>query len=154
MNLIRRHKGLALVLGLTLILVIIIFIIFSNMIFTSGDSVYGNRLEGIAKVDKNALNSIVDAVEELEEVEKAEIRIQGKIIYTTITYVDGADLDDAKDIASNTLGSYKEDVLDDYDFGFFLKENVVDDEETEEKEAGFIVAGTKHPENESISWTN
>lgn len=154
MNLIRRHKGLSIVLGLTLILLIIIFIIFSNMIFTNGDTIYGNRLEDIAKVNKNVTDSIIDELKEIEDVEDAKIRIQGKIIYTTIKFAEGTDLDDAKNIASETLSSYKEEVLEDYDFGFFLKENVEKTDEEDEENTGFVVAGTKHPKTDKISWTN
>lgn len=157
MNLIRRHKGLALVGGLTLILIIIIFIIFANMIFSNGDSVYGNRLKGIAKVDKNVIETIIDETTELDEVEEVDIRIQGKIIYTTVIYKEGTNLDKAKSIATDTLAKYKEEVIEDYDFGYFLKENVEipeDASEEAEQKTGFVVAGTKHPKSESISWTN
>lgn len=157
MDLIKRHKGLALVGGLTLILIIIIFIIFANMIFSNGDSVYGDRLNGIVKINGNKIDSIVDEVLELEEVLEIDIRTQGKIVYTTILYKEGTKLDKAKEIASNTLSKYSEEMLDFYDFGYFLKEDVADDETSDdeaEKKTGFIVAGTKHPEYESISWTN
>jgi len=41
MNLIKRHKGLAIVGGLTLILIIVMFAIFAKMIFSNGESEYG-----------------------------------------------------------------------------------------------------------------
>ena len=52
MNLIKRHKGLATVGGLALILIIIMFAIFARMIFSTGDSEYGNRLDNIVKLNK------------------------------------------------------------------------------------------------------
>lgn len=156
MNLIRRHKGLALVLGLTLILVIIIFIIFANMFISTGDSVYGQRLEGLVKVDGNVNDSIVDELTALDEVDEADIRIQGKIIYTTILFKEGTTIAKAKEIASSTLSKYKDEVIEYYDFGYFLKENVLvsetEDEDTSEK-TGFVIAGTKHPNNEKVSFT-
>lgn len=154
MNLIRRHKGLALIGLLTLVLIVIIFIIFSRMIFTTGDSVYGKRLAGFVKIDKKVTNEIIKEVSDMNEVEDIEIRVQGKILYTTILFKEGTKLDKAKEIASNTLTKYSEKVIGYYDFGYFLKEVVPDPEEGEEtKKVGFVVAGTKHPDIEKISWT-
>ena len=155
MNLIKRHKGLAIVLALTLILVIIMFIICARMIFSTGETEYGNRLEGLVKIDKSVTQEIIEETKKLEQVEDITIRTQGKIVYTTITYKEGTKVSKAKVIAEETLSKYSEEVLASYDFGYFLKENVEKQEETDDKEEkkGFTVAGTKHPEKEKISWT-
>ena len=153
MNLIKRHKGLAIVGGLTLILIIIMFAIFAKMIFSNGESEYGQRLNGLEKLDSKITKEIINETKELENVEDIEIRTQGKIIYTTIIFKAGTNLDKAKEIASNTLTKYEEDVIGDYDFGYFLKENIEDNKETEEVETGFVASGTKHPDNDKISWT-
>ena len=142
MNLIKRHKGLAIVGGLTLILIIVMFAIFAKMIFSNGESEYGQRLDNIVKVNKSDTNEVIEAVKENESVEDIEIRIQGKIIYTTITFKEGTKLDKAKEIANNTISKYEEEIIDCYDFGYFLKEIIEDDEETEEVEKGFVIAGT------------
>ena len=153
MNIIKRHKGLAIVGGLTLILLIVMFAILSKILFSNGDSVYGQRLKGITKLDKSITKDIINTTKELENVEDIEIRTQGKIIYTTITFTEGTSLDKAKEIASETLTKYEEKITADYDFGYLLKENLEDNKETEEVEKGFVSAGTKHPDNDKISWT-
>ena len=155
MNLIKRHKGLAIVGILTLILIIIMFIISARMIFSTGETEYGQRLNGLVKLDKSVTKEIIEETKDLEEVEKITIRTQGKIIYTTILFKEGTKLSKAKEIASNTLSKYSEDVVNYYDFGFFLKENIPEVEENDEEEpkTGFAVAGTKHPDIENISWT-
>ena len=153
MNLIKRHKGLALIGSLTLILLVIMFIIFARMIFTTGDSEYGTRLKGIVKIDKSTTKEIINETEELDEVEEITIRTQGKIIYTTIIFKEGTNLDKAKEIASNTLSKYDEKVIKYYDFGYFLKEEIETSEDEEDEKTGFTIAGTKHPDVESISWT-
>ena len=108
MELIKRHKGLAIVLGLTLILVIIMFAIFARMIFSSGDSEYGDRLKGIASVNKEDTNKLISELEERDEIDDVSVRTQGKIIYITITYLDSVSKDKAKEIANNTYTSYSE----------------------------------------------
>lgn len=151
MNLIKRHKGLAIVGGLALILIIIIFAIFARMIFSTGDSEYGHRLDNIVKIDNNTTKEIIKEVKENDIVENITIRTQGKIIYTTIEFKEGTNSNKAKEIASNTLTKYDEDVIGCYDFGFFLKEMITQSEDEEKQ--GFLIAGTKHPSTEKISWT-
>lgn len=148
MNLIKRHKGLAIVGSLSLILIIIMSIICARMVFSTGETEYGNRLKGIVKINKSITEEIIEETKENDIIEDIAIRTQGKIIYTTIVFKEGSKLDKAKEIANNTLSKYEEAVLGYYDFGFFLKENV----SNEEKE-GFIIAGTKHPDTDKISWT-
>lgn len=154
MNLIKRHKGLAIVGSLTLILIIIMGVICARMIFSTGKTEYGDRLNELVKLDKKITKEIIKETKENDTVEDITIRTQGKIIYTTIEFKEGTKLDKAKEIANNTLSKYEEDVIEYYDFGFFLKENVAKPEnEEEEAKQGFTVAGTKHPDTEKISWT-
>ena len=155
MDLIKRHKGLAIVGGLSLILLIIIFAIFARMLFSTGTTEYGHRLDNIVDIDKKVFNEIIEETKELTEVEDITIRTQGKIIYTTIKFKEGTKLDKAKEIANNTLSKYDEEIIECYDFSYFLKENIktTDKDSEENKKTGFTVAGTKHPKNEKISWT-
>ena len=69
MEMIKRHKGLAIVGGLTLILLIIILIIFSRMLFSTGKNEYGDRLNNIVKIDKKIFDEVKKETEELNEVE-------------------------------------------------------------------------------------
>ena len=158
MNIIKRHKGLAIIGGLTLVLVIIMFAIFARVIFSTGKTEYGDRLNGIEKINQKITKEIIEETKELEQVEDITIRTQGKIIYTTIIFKEGTKLSKAKEIANNTLEKYDDEIKKDYDFGFFLKENIKESEDKEdnkkeEVKTGFVVAGTKHPETKSISWT-
>ena len=139
MNVIKRHKGLAIIGGLTLILLIVIFAIFSRMIFSTGKGEYGDRLNGITDVKGNTLESVRTKILENEEVEKASLRIQGKIIYTIMYVKEGTSKDKAKEIASKSILEYSEEVV---------KEAKEDDEKQP-----WTMAGTKHPDKEKISWT-
>ena len=151
MELIKRHKGLAIVGSLTLVLLVIIFIISSRMIFTSGLSEYGSRLNGVTKIDKNIAVRLKEEIGKMEEVEKITTRTQGKIIYTTITYTEKTSKDKAKEIAKKVLTYYNEDIIKDYDFEFILTQNIEVEEGKEDP--SFTIAGTKHPDKENISWT-
>ena len=156
MNLIKRHKGLAIVGSLSLILLIIILIIFARLFFGGSNSTYGDRLNNIEKLDKSIKDEIITDFKEMKEVSDISVRTQGKIIYFTIKYAEGTKVAKAKEIANKTLEYYDEDVKNSYDFGYFLVEDVVDatyHEDDEEENKGFLIAGTKHPDNKEISWT-
>lgn len=153
MDLIKRHKGLAIVGSLTFILIIIMFVIFSRMIFSTGETEYGQRLNGLVKISKETTKEIIASAKEQDCVEDITIRTQGKIVYTTIVFKEGTKLNKAKEIANNTLTKYDEEIISYYDFGYFIKENIKTEETEEKTKKGFVVAGTKHPETEKISWT-
>lgn len=151
MNLIRRHKGLAIIGGLTLILLVILFAIFSRMIFSTGKGEYGDRLKNIINISKDTIKKIIDETKELDDVEDITIRTQGKIVYTTITLTESTSKDRAKEIANKTLEYYSEEEIECYDFEFFLTQKEMLDDEGNDK--AYTIAGTKHPEKDSISWT-
>ena len=151
MKIIKRHKGLAFVCLLTLILVVILAIICSRMFFNKDKSEYGDRLNGIVNISDSTLTEIKAKISEVDGVLSVNVRTQGKIIYTTITFNDKVKKDKAKEIATTSLTYYDEDVLGCYDFEYILtqklelKEDEEDTSYTEEKKKG--------PDNEKISWT-
>ena len=81
-SLIKRHKGLSIVVGLSLILLIVIFAILARMLFSSG-SEYGDRLNNIVAVDSKTTDKIISETKELDEVDDITINIKGN--YWTIS---------------------------------------------------------------------
>ena len=150
-NLIKRHKGLAIVGSLTLVLLIVIFIMFSRMIFSTGKSEYGDRLKGIVNIPNEDTKKMVSELEEIDEVKSIKTRVQGKINYVTITYTESTSKAKAKEIATKVLGYFDEKVLECYDFEFFLTQDAKLDDEG--NDTSYTIAGTKHPDRENISWT-
>ena len=151
MKLLKRHKGLAIVGGLTLILLGVIFAIFSRMIFSTGKGEYGDRLKGIKEISKDVTDKAISETKKLEQVEDVKVRIQGKIVYTTITFTTSTGKDKAKEIAAKTLEYYDEETKTTYDFEFLLTQPEQLDDDGKDK--SYTIAGTKHPEKEKISWT-
>lgn len=152
MELIKRHRGLAIVGGLSLILLIVMFAILARMLFSTGNSEYGDRLNGLVKIDSSETDKLKKEISSFEEVESVDVRVQGKIIYINILYTDTTSKDRAKEIANKTLEYYSEEVKEYYDIGYILHQNkeVAEGEE----DTSFVIAGTKHPENTEISYTN
>ena len=148
-NLIKRHKLLSIICFLAFIIIIIMSYIFFS-IFIGGNGEYGNRLEGIEKVElsKKDLTALEDGIKENGEVTAASARVQGKIVYIHIEFTRETSLDRAKEIAVITLDKFEDDEKKFYDFGFSLTQ--VEVEGTEDK--GFIVTGSKNAKLDSISW--
>ena len=151
MNVIKRHKGLAIVGGLTLILLVIMLAIFSRMIFSTGKGEYGDRLNGLTEVKDSLLKEVKESLVSQEQVEKATVRVQGKIIYTVFYVTGSTNKDKAKEIASKSLEKYSEEIRKDYDFEFLIHQNLEVKDGEEDK--SYTIAGTKHPDKEKISWT-
>ena len=151
MKVLKRHKGLAIIGGLTLILLVVIFAIFSRMIFSTGKGEYGDRLNGLKEISKSVTDEVISETKELDEVIDVKVRTQGRIVYTTITFTKDTSKDKAKEIAAKTLEHYDEDTISNYDFEFLVTQEEQLDDEGNDK--AYTIAGTKHPEKEKISWT-
>ncbi len=143
---IKRNIGFSIVICLAIVLLIIMAIIIVDMLVGGSNNKYGNRLEGIEKVEIS--NKTYKKVEEeltgSNLVESAETRLQGKIVYTTIVLKSDASVSTAKDLATQSLKNYSEDELKYYDFSFFLKWK------GEEKDT--VITGNKHHNADGISW--
>ena len=143
-NFLKKNIFLTLMSLFVLIGMVIILVVMVDF-FISGNNEYGNRLKGIEKVEisKKDMSEVVKKLEEKEEVEKAIVRVQGKIIYITINYKEGVVLDKAKEIANSTLENFEEDEKNFYDIGYFL---------TSKGETGFNITGNKKAKKENISF--
>ena len=121
-------------------------IIIIDMLVGGSSNKYGNRLEGIENVEisKKTYKKVEEELTGSNLVESAEVRLQGKIVYTTIVLKSDASINTAKDLATQSLKNYSEDELKYYDFSYFLKWK------GEEKDT--VITGNKHHNLDSISW--
>ncbi len=143
---INKNKGFAIICALALILFIIMVVIFVRLLVGGSSNKYGNRLDGIdkVKISNEVYESVKEEVKEVEGVNDVSVRLQGKIVYTTIELSDSISADKAKEIAKNTLDNYTEDELKYYDFSFFLKWKGEDSDK--------VITGNKHHNLEDITW--
>lgn len=150
-NFINKHKGLSIVIGLSLVLFIILLVIFISLFFGSGQSLYGNRLEGIEEVELTStfLNDVQTKLKEDESVIDANVRLQGKIVYIVFEVNSEVSIETAKVMASKTLEDFKEEELSFYDFSYIIKWTKI----IEEQEQISAIEGYKHHAKESITWS-
>lgn len=143
---INKNKGFAIICALAFILFIIMVVIFVRLLVGGSSNKYGNRLDGIdkVKISNEVYESVKEEVKDVEGVNDVSVRLQGKIVYTTIELSDSISADKAKEIAKNTLDNYTEDELKYYDFSFFLK--------WKGEESDKVIIGNKHHNLEDITW--
>ena len=143
---INKNKGFAIICALAFILFIIMVVIFVRLLVGGSSNKYGNRLDGIdkVKISNEVYESVKEDVKDVEGVNDVSVRLQGKIVYTTIELSDSISADKAKEIAKNTLDNYTEDELKYYDFSFFLK--------WKGEESDKVITGNKHHNLEDITW--
>ena len=122
-------------------------IIFAQLLIGGSSNKYGNRLDGIenVKISSDTYENVKLELQDSQVVESSEVRLQGRIFYTTIVLKDDTGIDKAKELASATLRNYSEDELDFYDFSFFLK--------WENEDGDKVITGNKHHNLETITWT-
>lgn len=142
-----RHKILTVICFLAFTIVLVMFYIFCS-VFIGGTDKYGNRLNGIEKVEFSSkeLTSIADSIKENDEVDNSNVRVQGKIVYINIVYKKDVSVNKAKEIANDSLKKFDEDELKFYDIEYIMTQ--VNDGD----KAGFKITGTKGPKTEGISY--
>lgn len=148
-DLVSRHKILSMICLLAFVIILILIYVFCS-IFVGGNNKYGHRLDGIEEVEISGeiLKSVSDDLEKKNEVDSADVRIQGKIVYVDIIYTKDVSEDKAKEIATSTLDSFSKEEKEFYDFEYILTQVIGDDGE----DNGFKITGTKSPKIDSISW--
>lgn len=151
LNFVNKHKGLSIVCGLALILFIIVFIILISLFITTGKGTYGDRLDGIedVKLSDSFLNEVKTSLEENDNIESANVRLQGKIVYIEFQTKSGVNTDAVKSISDEVLEKFSEDELKFYDFSFIVKWV----NETDDGEKTTAIEGYKHHNKTVISWT-
>lgn len=143
-NIIMRHKFLFFICFCAFVALVILLYIFFSLFVGSNDP-YGDRLKGInsVKITNKEKKEVEKFLTDKEEVTKASVRVQGKIIYVHIQFGDSVGLDKAKEISSESLGKFSDDEKKFYDMGYFLRQD---------KEDGFYVTGNKYVDSDNIFW--
>ena len=101
-------------------------------------SKYGDRLEGIKDYpfDEDTQNEIISQIKEEKIVEDVTMRISGKIIYITITFVPETTLVEGQSVALSSLDYFSEETLSFYDLEYMIEADST--EETECSHTDFL----------------
>lgn len=147
MDFIKKYKKIIIVLFVILVLLILFFSFLSIFMIDSKQDEYGNRLDGIenVKISDDTVSKIKSELGSLEEVEKVEYRLQGRLIYLSFKMKDGVSVDTAKEISTRTLDYFDEEEKSYYDIQVIISS-------VNEESQGYPFMGYKHKTEETIVW--
>ena len=145
------------------IIIAFVVVILKLVLPSSGVNKYGDRLEGIKDypVSDKAKNKVIKNIKDREQVESCSIDIQGKIINVIFTVKKDVSIDDARNIANESLGEFSEKIKGYYDIQFMIKKKdeegrketkTIDDETKEITIYEFPIMGYKNKKAEGIVW--
>ncbi len=144
----NRVYSILMIISIICIVAILVGVVLYFLGQTSKDK-YGNRLEGIEKVEikESKLNEIENKITENELVKSTEVVIKGKLVYITITLNTGTHAD-AESLAQTSLELFSEEEKAFYDIQYIV------DNKDEKIEENFPVMGYIKAGNSVIKWTN
>ena len=144
----NRVYSILMIISIICIVAILVGVVLYFLGQTSKDK-YGNRLEGIEKVEikESKLNEIENKITESELVKSTEVVIKGKLVYITITLNTGTHAD-AESLAQTSLELFSEEEKAFYDIQYIV------DNKDEKIEENFPVMGYIKAGNSVIKWTN
>lgn len=153
------------VVSLLIIIGIICSILLNAFLSPNGNiSNYGNRLDGIKEVkfNKSAKNKVIDSLNSNDRVSNCKINIHGKIINVIFNVSKDTSVDDARNIANESLNNFTNKVKSFYDIQYIItnteeegtKQNITDDDgkEKEEMIKNFPIIGYKNSKSEGLVW--
>ena len=118
----KKNKFTTIVFFIFLVLFIIGWIVFGLVMPKTGKPVYGNRLDGIEKVQvtDTETNDLIKALKEKDYVTTASTHISGKIINVLVEVEKGTSKSKAKSLKDEVLKAFTDDQKNFYDIQLFI----------------------------------
>lgn len=144
---IKNNKLTVITFIICVIFVIIVFAVKLTFFPDEAKAIYGDRLEGIEKVEitSKEQDKIISKLEEKAEVKKAEVDIKGRILNVIITVNDDVELDAAKALTGTITDTLEKEQTSYYDIQVFVKKDNDD--------ARYPIIGYKHQDKDTFSWS-
>lgn len=146
-NFIKNNKVTVVAFIICVIFVVLVFAIKLTFFPNEGTAIYGDRLDGIEKVEitDKQQKDIIKSLEDKDEVKKVSCDIKGRTLNVLITVNDDVELDPAKALTSSVIDNLKKDQTSFYDIQVFISK---DNDDTR-----FPIIGYKHQDKDEFSWT-
>ena len=144
---IKNNKVTTIAFIICVIFVVLVFAIKLTFFPNEGTAIYGDRLDGIEKVEitDKQQKDIIKSLEDKDEVKSADTDIKGRTLNVLITVNDDVELDPAKALTSSVIDNLKKDQTSFYDIQVFISK---DNDDTR-----FPIIGYKHQNKDGFSWT-
>ena len=158
-----KNKKVVMFLILFFILLVCIFIL-RGVFFPGHGSNYGNRLDGIKKIEftTKSQDKIVKSIKDNEKVTEAKLNIHGKIINVIFNVKSDVSIEDARAVAASSLEKFSDKVKGFYDIQFLITKKEEKGEEVQisnddgttstEIRKQFPIMGYKNSSRNDIVW--
>ena len=146
-NFIKNNKVTVVAFIICVIFVVLVFAIKLTFFPNEGTAIYGDRLDGIEKVEitDKQQKGIIKSLEDKDAVKSADTGIKGRTLNGLITVNNDVELDPAKALTSSVIDNLKKDQTSFYDIQVFISK---DNDDTR-----FPIIGYKHQDKDEFSWT-
>lgn len=151
MNFIKKHKKEFILLTIVVLIILFCGIAFAIMWFSGNGDRYGDRLDGIEKVElkDSHLNDVVKTIKDDKDyVTKVSYHVEGKLVSFLVTVKDDTNADTAKEVGNIVKEELTKDELAYYDVQLFLLDSNTN------KEARYPLIGYKHKTSDVFTWSN
>ncbi len=147
MEFIKKNKKLCIIGLVVLIFLILLFMLLRLFSVDYSKSEYGDRLKGISdvKISSSTSKKLESEMKALAEVKDCNYRLQGRLIYISLTFNSDVSIDTAREVSNKVLEYFDEDEKAYYDIELILTNENKDSE-------GYPEMGYKHKSSESIVW--
>lgn len=146
----KEHRVFTILMAIVIVCVILIATVLIQCFYIgNGTDKYGNRLDGIEKyeISEARQSDFENNIANNDKVMKADLILQGRIVYVTLQFEQSVSLEEAKSIALKSLDEFSEEEQKYYDFMFTLKQDVVGSD-------GFVISGAKNASGTNLVWNN
>lgn len=150
MEFIKKHRIGLIVTGVILVLVILMFFGIKNAFFSNmGQSVYGNRLDGIEKypIDDAVIKDIETTLKDTGNISSFKYELKGRLMNFIIEVNADVDLTTSRAFADKIAEKLSEDIKSFYDIQVYL---TCIDKESEL----YPTIGYKHKTSVGFKWNN
>ena len=150
MEFIKKHRIGLIVTGVILVLVILMFFGIKNAFFSNmGQSVYGNRLDGIEKypIDDAVIKDIETTLKDTGSVNSFTYELKGRLMNFIIEVNADVDLTTSRAFADKIAEKLSDDIKGFYDIQVYL---ICTDKESEL----YPTIGYKHKTSVGFKWNN
>lgn len=162
MKKIRKFKKISIGYIFAAIILLAFAVLVIKLVLPGADNKYGDRLDGIKEHEftKKAQDKITKGLSDRENVTKASIHIEGKLINVVFTVKNEVSKDDAKTIAGEAYNSFSEKIRGFYDIQFMVKKEkeegtkITNAEGEEITKYEFPIMGYSNKKNPGIVWSN
>ena len=145
MDFVKKHKKAIIIFVVILVLLILLFSFLKIFMIDSKKDEYGNRLNGIENVEisNDTVSKLKSELGALEEIEKIDYRLQGRLIYVSLQMKDGVSVDTAKEISNKVLEYFDDEQKSYYDIQLIVSSS-------NQENAEYPFMGYKHKTGSAI----